>query len=613
MCGILGVYNKLGIDANLFKKQLSAITRRGPDDGGIWQIPNQMLALGSRRLAIQDLSPNGHMPMMAADGRHVIVFNGEIYNHLEVRKELRAQHSFASHSDTETVLYAYKKWGTACLGKLNGMFAMAIYDIEQQNLFLARDRVGEKPLYYWYHENGFSFASELKQLFLDEKMPRKLNKTALKQYLEDGFIKGKECFIEQAFKLLPGHYLQYNIASGSLSVQAYWNVPVHQPSVLSKNELVDELDHLMNNAVKRQMISDVPLGVMLSGGVDSSLVTAYAAQHTGKLKTFHISFEGFGKYNEAARARAVAQYFGTEHIELRGDEMNFEMIDQAMLYYDEPLSDSSMLPTVLVSQLTKKHVTVALGGDGGDELFGGYTTYGTLIKQQKTLGKLPSFSKQLLSCAASMLPTGYRGRNFLKTLPGTLHQRFLHNRLFDAESIKQILCADMYEAIGALHSKPEIETTSQFVYDVTKYDFQNYLPDDVLVKVDRASMSASLEMRAPFLDKEVIEFAFAKVPDAYKATESELKILPKQLLKKKMPTGLDVDRKQGFSIPLNDWIADKWYQSFVDEIMQLPGFINRSFAMQMCRGIKKGHSNSSRLFALIVLSKWIKKYKISYE
>jgi asparagine synthase (glutamine-hydrolysing) len=613
MCGILGIYKLKKVDKNQFEEQLNIINHRGPDDSGTWFNGDQTLALGSKRLAIQDLSPKGHMPMASDDERFIIAFNGEIYNHFDIRVKLSQQNiSFKSNSDTETVLQAFMYWGADCLNQLNGMFAIAIFDQKKRQLFIARDRAGEKPLYYWKHTGGFSCSSELKQLLLDDDLTRKLNPTALKQYLENGFLKGDQSFIKDVFQLPPAHFLQYNIESGQINLQRYWGIPDFKPGKATQEELLDEFDVLMDRAVKRQMIADVPLGVLLSGGVDSSLVTAYAAKHTQKLRTFHISFDGFGKYNEAEYARTVSKVFNTEHVELSGNDMTFEMIDEALNFYDEPLGDSSMLPTILVSQLTKQYVTVALGGDGGDELFGGYTTYASLLKQRGTIERVPQSLRVFAAKMASALPIGFKGRNFLKQLPGKAEARFLHNRLFDAHSIKSLLATEIYNEIKSIKSKAGIYNSSDFIYNVTRYDFENYLPEDILVKVDRASMSVSLEMRAPFLDKEIIEFAFGKVSGAYKSTESELKILPKLLLKRKMPEEFNVNRKQGFSIPLNDWIASTWFDSFMKEIDDFPVFFNKELVRKMCINIKKGYANSSRLFALVVLSKWIKKYKINY-
>jgi asparagine synthase (glutamine-hydrolysing) len=614
MCGILGSYKNSKINKLLFENQLNAIRHRGPDDGGVWFSDDAKIALGSKRLAIQDLSSNGHMPMISKNQDYILVFNGEIYNYLELKKTLEnLGFKFYSNSDSECVLNAFIAWGKDCLQHFNGMFSIAIFDKQLNQLFLARDRAGEKPLYYWNHKNGFSFSSELKQLLIDDELPRNLNKKALKQFLEDGFVKGKESFIDDVFKLPAAHYLIYYINDRSHNIYRYWDVPNYQNKGKDKEDLKEELDKLLFNSVKRQMISDVPLGVLLSGGVDSSLITSYAVENTNQLKTFHISFNGFGKFDESVYAKKVANYFNTDHYELSGCEIEFDMIDELLDYYDEPLGDSSMLPTYLVSKLTKQHVTVALGGDGGDELFGGYTSYSNIFDNNKMFLKAPEILKKSFSKLSSNLPIGFRGRNFLINSVGNTYERFLHNRLFDAYSIQNVISKEYSNEILNIKSKPDIEISTDKLFDITKYDFQNYLVDDILVKVDRASMASSLELRAPFLDKHIIEFAFSELPSSLKVNDGKLKILLKELLISRMPnTNFDIDRKQGFSLPLNDWIANKWQDNFIHEINEFANIFDKKVILQMCLNVKKGYSNSSKLYALIILNKWLKKYKINY-
>jgi asparagine synthase (glutamine-hydrolysing) len=614
MCGILGVYNKSGIVLEQFLKQRDSISHRGPDDAGLWISDDCQIGLASRRLSIQDLSSNGRMPMVSSDSNFIIVFNGEIYNYLELKSALvDLGFSFNSNSDTECVLNAYIAWGTNCLTRLTGMFSIAVFDIKKNYLFLARDRAGEKPLYYWSHHNGFSFSSELKQLLIDNDLPRKLNFKAVKQYFEDGFAKGEVSFIDDVYKLSSGHYLIYDLNYERLEIFKYWDVPVYSNNNVIKDDLLEQLDALLSESVRKQMISDVPLGVLLSGGVDSSLITSYAVENTSDLKTFHISFDGFGKFDESAHARQVSEYFGTNHYELSGNEIEFEMIDEMLEYFDEPLGDSSMLPTFLVSKLTKEHVTVALGGDGGDELFGGYLTYATLLSDRYSLLHSSKYLSNFFDFTGSKMPAGMKGRNFLLNTRGDKYERFLNNRIFDKYSFKEIFAPDYFKELELLKSKIEIEISDDFLYDITKYDFKNYLCDDILVKVDRASMASSLELRAPFLDSHLIEFAFSQVPSYLKIGEGSLKILLKDLLKKRIPSKeFDFNRKQGFSIPLNDWIADKWHENMLQEISELPSIFNRDFIYKMCLNVKRGYSNSSRLYAIIVFSKWMKKYNILY-
>lgn len=614
MCGIVGSFSISKVDLGVFNNQLKAITHRGPDDEGTWFNEERTIALGSRRLAIQDTSSNGHMPMSSEDGKYILVFNGEIYNFPELKKKLE-NHGFLfkSNSDTEVVLNAYIYWGVNCLDYFEGMFAIAVFNNQSGDLFIARDRAGEKPIHYWINKDGLDFGSELKSLFENPRLERILNPKAFYQYLENGYCTGETSFIKGVDKLKQGNYLIYNTKNSTLQIHQYWTPPKSSSSFESKEKLVDRLDKLLSDSVKKQLVSDVPLGVLLSGGVDSSLITAYASQHVvDKINTFHISFDGFGKYNEKEYARAIANHFDTNHIELSGNDLSYSMIDELMDFYDEPLADSSMLPTFLVSKLTKKYVTVALGGDGGDELFGGYTNYPMVQKHQKN--KLPKSVRQLISSSSSILPTGMKGRNYLMSLKGNEYERFLYNRLFDKTSLKKTINQQYWiEFIQEDTWNKTIENSGNLVYDMLKYDFQNNLVDDILVKVDRASMATSLEMRAPWLDRNVIEFAFRDVPNYLKTEGNNLKILPKTLLKRKLNFDFDLNRKQGFSIPLHQWIRDKWEKEFKQELNNLPNeLFNKTYINSLLEGIKKGYTNSSKLYAIVIMGKWLKKHNIKY-
>lgn len=614
MCGIIGSISKNILNKELFYKQLSCIKHRGPDDDGYWFNKEGTAGLGSRRLAIQDLSKNGHMPMLSQDGRYVIVFNGEIYNFPELKVTLAQKgFFFKSNSDTEGVLYAYMLWGYQCLEHLNGMFAIAIFDNLTHDIFLARDRAGEKPLYYWINRDGIEFGSELKVLLQNPLLNRKLNLMALRQYFKLGYAGGDVAFVDGVNKLLPAHYLVYNAENKNCKVERYWSVPKQQINNYGKEELVEELDNLLSRAVQRQLISDVPLGVLLSGGVDSSLIAAYAGEHSEKkVRTFHISFDGFGKYNEAEYARKVASFLNTEHIELSGNDIPYDIIDHLLDYYDEPLADSSVFPTFLVAQLTKQHVTVALGGDGGDELFGGYTHYQMGLAHKKLMN-VPAFLRNQISNAASLLPPGFRGRNYLMNFEGDEYSKVQNSKIFDDITLKKILDVAFGAQLQSVNLNPDIIKDGDYIYNITKYDFEHYLPDDILVKVDRASMAVSLELRAPWLDRDVVEFAFGRVPDQFKVTPSEKKLLPKMLLKKKLPIGLDVNRKQGFSIPLNDWIQSRWRLNFLEDLNTLPEHIfNKKYVLSLYKNALKGYTNSSRLFAIVLLNKWLKKYSIEF-
>jgi asparagine synthase (glutamine-hydrolysing) len=614
MCGILGASYKEGVDLDVFERQLAKITHRGPDSSGIWRNENDTLALGSRRLAIRDLTESGRMPIVSASGKYVITFNGEIYNYKAIRNELiKRGYVFKSYSDTEVVLYSFEEWKEKAFSRLDGMFSIALYEKESRKLYLARDRSGEKPLYYRKIKGGFEFASELKSLMANPTLERKLNPQALSQYLDNGYCSGEVCFIKGVHKVEAANYLVYNTETENISLHAYWAPPEPSGTIKSKAELVEELDGLLAKSVKNSMIADVPVGVLLSGGVDSSLITAYAAQHSAeKIKTFHISFEGYGEFNESQYAKQIANHFDTDHVELSGDEITFNLIDELLNFFDEPLADSSMLPTYLVSKLTKEYVTVALGGDGGDELFGGYIHYLSALKRQNSTNP-PSFIRSGLSSLGKILPVGLKGRNYAINLAGDKHDRFLSNRLYDKTSKSRIINSSYYnESLKAVKNIPSWEKSEDFIYSMTRHDFRNNLCDDVLVKVDRASMAHSLEMRAPWLSTEILDFAFGQVPSYLKTDGVNLKILPKLLLDQKLDFDFDLARKQGFSIPLNNWIKTKWRYDFEKEINDLPeDIIDRSYAKKLLKGVDFGFTNSSKLFALVILSKWLKKHEVT--
>lgn len=620
MCGILGkVSANSNIDKDLFDIQCKLITHRGPDDSGIWISDDNRVALGSRRLAIQDLTFNGHMPMLNSDKSLIIAFNGEIYNYPTLKIELiNHGYEFRTSSDTEVVLFAYQEWGTECLNKLNGMFSISIYDKLKNLIFLARDRAGEKPLYYKFDNDGLEFASELKVLLADPSCDRNLNLKCFENYLKFGYSLTDQSMVDGINKLEAGNYLIYNISKNKVEIKRYWNLPEFNNQEYQKTEaLVDKLDKLLSESVKRQLISDVPIGVLLSGGVDSSLITAYAAEHsTGRIKTFNISFEGFGKFNESNYAKIVSQYFGTEHIELSGNDISFEIIDQLIEYFDEPLADSSMIPTFLLSSQVKKHVTVALGGDGGDELFGGYSNYKSLLKFASVKKNIPKIFRDNIGKIIKHIPSGIKGKNFLLNFSNGIHDSFNIEKFFHDSDLNNIL-SDNYKSkfLKRSFNLPicDFNTNDDPIYVATSYDFKHYMCEDILVKVDRSSMANSLELRAPWLDKDLIEFAFSEVPSSLKANENRLKILPKLLSAKKLPADLNIERKQGFSIPINNWLRDKWYQDFKLELIDLPREIfNTKYILNQFENSKYGLSNQHKFYSLIILNKWLKKYKIKF-
>lgn len=366
MCGIVGIAGKSPeLDRRWLATGRDSMTHRGPDDAGEWWSADGCVGLAHRRLSIVDLSPLGHQPMHMPDRGLSIVFNGEIYNHNALRDELsRLGSTFRSHSDTEVLLAAYAAWGEECLSRLNGMFAFAIYDALQQKVFLARDRAGEKPLFYRWANGSLQFASELKALLANKANPRRINSEALDCYLAVGYVPGERCILQGYNKLPPAHALRFDLQSGQVQVWRYWRPPELAAAQSTPNEvsLLDELETLIEDAVRGQMMADVPVGVLLSGGVDSSLVTAMAVRASNKVQTFTIGFPGHGKLDETEHARLIARHFGTRHTELMAEDATVDLLPHLARQFDEPMVDSSMIPTFLVSQLVRQHCTVALGG-----------------------------------------------------------------------------------------------------------------------------------------------------------------------------------------------------------------------------------------------------------
>jgi asparagine synthase (glutamine-hydrolysing) len=595
---------------------------RGPDHAGVWWSDDGRVGLAHRRLSIIDLSPSGRQPMTDAGGDLWITYNGEIYNYRELRSELeRIGHRFQTSSDTEVLIAAYRRWGLDCLGRLNGMFAFGLYDMRDRKLILARDRAGEKPLFYRTGNAGIVFASELKALMADPNLTRTIDPTALQQYLAYGYVAGEACLLAGVRKLPAAHAATYDLDAGTLALAEYWRLP--EPGSIaadsSPEELAVALESALRDSVRQRLVADVPVGILLSGGIDSSLVTAMAAQVSGQVKTFTISFPGHDAYDEAEYARRVAKHFGTDHTELVAEPSTVELLPGLARQYDEPLADSSMVPTYLVSRLVRRHATVALGGDGGDELFGGYLHYNWLQRQHRLRRAIPrALRLRLGEVAARLLPAGLRGRNYIlglsRDLPGSIAQ---FNLYFD-DALQRRLLSPLVTA-GVLNgSPPEVFKTSlcrpgqTVLQAATSIDFSTYLVDDILVKIDRASMLASLEVRAPWLDHRLIEFAFGRVPDKLRATVRERKILPRRLAARLLPSGLDLARKQGFSLPLSSWLQGQWGPYVASVLADADRRIFDSAAIRgLIEGQQRGYSNAQRLFALVMFELWRREYRVS--
>ena len=570
MCGIAGQISLTSRPASWLDAGLSALQHRGPDASGIWCSSDGRVSFGHRRLAVVDLSPKGIQPMRRKD--FCITFNGEIYNAIQLRRQLSSLGvHFCSRSDTEVILAAYEVWGVAGLERLEGMFAFATHDANNGVVHFMRDRTGEKPFFYCYVDGTFRFASELKGLLVDSTLPRRIDSEALESYLAMGFVPGARCLLEGFSKLPPAHHLRFDLFSGNFEVRRYWEPPLPDVSgSLSIDSLAAELDSLLAASVERQLVADVPVGVMLSGGVDSSLITAFACRARKDVRTFSVSFPGSARYDESKHARFIADYFRTEHTEIQADSASVELLPLFARQYDEPIIDSSMVPMFLVSQCIRQYCTVAIGGDGADELFGGYKHYSRLLKLQQFSFLPLLFRRGIRAAVTRWSPVGIKGRNWIQALGSDLsHEVPLIASYFDQRH-RQLLLNDQISGFhsGDLDLIRTKYLDQDLVHRATRLDFDNYLPEDILVKVDRASMLNSLEVRSPMLDREVVEFAFRRVSSVHKTTTSGRKLLLKELARRLLPSGFDFQRKQGFSIPLSSWLEKgPWREYFLSILL----------------------------------------------
>jgi asparagine synthase (glutamine-hydrolysing) len=603
MCGIIGTLAKTRIDKQNFLEQLLCIHHRGPDDQGTFFNQEETIALGSVRLAIQDLSPSGKMPMHDDTNKVHIVLNGEIYNFRVIRKELISLgYSFRSNSDTEVILKGYLAYGIKILDKLSGMFAFAILDERTNQCFLARDRSGEKPLYYWNTDRQFSFASELKVFLNNSAFPKKVNQNALSEYLQYGYISSTHSIMEGVQQLQAAHYLEINTQTFECQTTRYWTIPSYSAQKdLTEEDYVNELERLLKQSISQQLIADVPVGVFLSGGVDSSLIVAIASEMSSQpINTFHITMENSKGLDEKKYANLVASQYHTEHTVLSAEELTFDNFISIIETLDEPMADSSYIPTSIVSHLAKKHITVALGGDGGDELFGGYIHHSELLDTNNV-----SLFSYLPNKLISAIPLGLKGRNFLLKKKKINHRHSFKNFLDDKSLIK--ISGGLLEPI---YKKDSLAFGSGVLNSFLQFDFKNYLPDDILTKIDRASMYHSLETRAPFLDKDLIEFAYGVVPENLKINGTSKKYLLKKLLGNYFPT-LDIERKQGFSIPISRWISSKWKNEIIELINESETkCLNKDYFIDLINKEGNFFQNSHRIYAFIVLIIWKKKYNI---
>ncbi|MCX7087139.1 MAG: asparagine synthase (glutamine-hydrolyzing) [Methylococcales bacterium] len=647
MCGFTGFLSS-SIQNNaveLLQRMGATIAHRGPDDSGIWHDNAAGIALVHRRLSIVDLSPAGHQPMFSGSARYVIAFNGEIYNHLTLRTELKNSGNapvWRGHSDTETLLAGFDAWGIAdTVKKSIGMFAFAVWDKQTRQLTLGRDRVGEKPLYYGWQGQGeqavFLFGSELKALRTHPAFENSINRGALSLQLRHNYIPAPYSIYNGIAKLRQGCLLTVSLQQREVKESVYWSAlqvaesGVAHPFVGSAEQAVDNLESLLKSAVQQQMMADVPLGAFLSGGVDSSLIVALMqVQSTQPVKTFTIGFHEQG-YNEAVHAKAVAQHLGTEHTELYVTaEQAMAVIPRLPTLYDEPFSDSSQIPTFLVSQLAKQHVTVSLSGDAGDELFCGYNRYVMTANLWHKIALLPLPLRRFLAKnITSVSPYGWnRLMRFIplynSTRPVNIGDK-LHKGagVLTSNAINELYAHFITHwvdstsvVIGGLSlptlvSELPVLKGLNDVQRMMALDSMTYLPDDILTKVDRAAMGVSLETRVPFLDHRVVEFAW-QLPQALKLRDGQSKWALRQVLYRHVPKALIERPKMGFGVPIGDWLRHDlrdWAEALLDETrLRNEGFFHPAPIRQKWQEHLSGQRNwQYHLWDVLMFQLWLEE------
>lgn len=572
MCGIAGFAGS-GVMADI-RNMIDVLSHRGPDAEGVFHDETHGLFLGHRRLSIIDIA-GGTQPMSTSDGLLVITFNGEIYNHIELRKELEHKgHVFVSnHSDTEVLLHGYTEWGKHLPDKLNGMWSFALFDKKKQTLFISRDRFGKKPMFYSFQQNTLIFASELSSLALHPVINCSISHKSLKKYFAYGYIPSPGSIYKNVFKLPGGHNLAFHLPTKQLSIEKYWEFRLEPFSRIPGNpedEWAEQLRELISKAVKRRLMSEVPLGIFLSGGVDSSCLAAYAASFMapGRLKTFSVSFNE-KSYDESKYSKMASDFIGTDHYnENLSLEQSKTLLPGIASTLDEPMGDSSLLPTYLLSRATRNQVTVALGGDGADELFAGYDPFRALRLAEIYSKLIPKPVHKAIALLCGMLPVSHTNMSLdfklKRTLRGMSYPQKTWNpvwlgplspkelqELFDEPVDLEDVYSEAIDLWDACKANNLVDQTLQFY---TKY----YLQDDILVKVDRASMMNSLEVRAPFLDIELVDF-IRKIPHQYKYRNGQTKYILKKALEKILPREIVYRPKKGFGIPVGRWLKQPFF------------------------------------------------------
>ena len=624
MCGIAGFtqfHGEQGNTENLVSMGLKII-HRGPDAGG--EYLNQKVGLCHRRLSIIDLSEAGNQPMQSEDQRYIIVFNGEIYNFLPLKEELiQKGYHFRTHTDTEVLLILYQDLGVDMLHKINGMFAFAIWDNHSHSLFIARDRIGKKPLYYFDHKGDLIFGSELKSLLTMPRVPKKLRLDAVYDFFAYQYVPDPKTIFQNIYKLDPGHYLL--ATENGIKKKQYWDVSFDTTLEENESELKKRLQGILEAATKRRMIADVPLGAFLSGGVDSSGVVAMMAKNSDSpVTTCSIGFDE-KKFNETEFAKIVAEQYKTLHHELKVHEDVAENLLHIVSFFDEPFADPSLVPTYFVSKLAREKVTVAIAGDGGDEVFAGYEKYSIDAVENKLRNKFPLWlRKRVFPALASIagkfnLVAFQKAKSLLTSLSVDPAMGFyISNSMITDETWQKLATEEVKQKLDGYH--PATQTIERYqtadgadhLSRILYTDMKTYLPGGILVKVDRMSMANSLEVRAPILDYELLEFA-AKVPSNLKFNQGEKKYLLKEAFKDYLPDDILYRKKMGFSVPLASWLRNELHTICEDKLINNPSGLRQIFNLDHVAKLWQEHNNKKKdhstvLWSMLMFQIWWDNY-----
>jgi asparagine synthase (glutamine-hydrolysing) len=619
MCGICGILN-IGdngcIDEGLLCKMSESFVHRGPDDSGVYV--NGQVGLGHRRLSIIDIE-GGRQPMRSAtpDPIQVIVYNGEIYNYLSIRDELKTLgQNFKTQSDTEVVLAAYKQWGENCLKRLRGMFAIAIWDEGKKALFLARDRMGIKPLYYYLGHKTFVFASEVRAILASSLLHTEIEQSVLDAFLTLGYTPCPKTMFKGIMKLMPGHSMTVE-SNGALKTKAYWNFNRIAPTKLSFIDAVDRLRKLLRDSVALRLMSEVPLGVFLSGGLDSSAITAIMCRVSGqRVKTFSVGYRGDGTLNELPYAQKIADLFGTEHYEFILTPLDFlDSIPRMVEMAEEPLVEAPAIPLYQLAKAAKPHATVLLSGEGSDEVFGGYALYQKMLRIERLFPLLKA-----LGCLPHCLTPGDRFKKYVDWFSSSLVDRYRGTSADVTNRIRHSFYSPDF--LHYVHETQYMDRIFQRLFeDMSEYDVlsrllyvdsKTWLPDDLLLKADKMTMAASIELRVPFLDHKLVLFA-SSLPASYKICNGESKFILKKLMEGILPQEIIYRKKSGFTVPTQQWFAGDLLEPAKDIIFSKrllnTGWFQRKYLEKMFeRHSNRKEDYSRRIFSLLVLYYWLDIY-----